>query len=87
MQANPAQAHVLIVDDEPVILQILSAVFEDEPYRLSTVSTGADALALLAAGAVDVLLTDKNLPDHNGIDLLAAAKERDRPQGPRTWRV
>lgn len=77
MQADPAQAHVLIVDDEPVILQILSAVFEDEPYRLSTASTGAAALALLSEQAVDVMLTDKNLPDHNGIDLLAAAKEQD----------
>lgn len=77
MPADPARAHVLIVDDEPVILQILSAVFEDEPYRVTTVSNGADALALMAEQTIDVLLTDKNLPDHNGMDLLAAAKQHD----------
>ena len=77
MPTDPARAHVLIVDDEPVILQILSAVFEDEPFRVTTASNGADALVLLAEQTIDVLLTDKNLPDHNGMDLLAAAKQRD----------
>jgi C4-dicarboxylate-specific signal transduction histidine kinase len=69
--------HLLIVDDEPVILQILRAVFEDDPYRLSTVGTGSDALRVLADEGCDVLITDKNLPDCSGMDLLKAAKERD----------
>jgi len=73
---QPAR-HLLIVDDEPVILQILRAVFEDDPYRLTTVGTGADALRVLADEGCDVLITDKNLPDHSGLHLLQAAKERD----------
>jgi C4-dicarboxylate-specific signal transduction histidine kinase len=72
---RPAR-HVLIVDDEPVILQILQAVFEDEPYRLTCVGTGADALRILDEQGCDVLLTDKNLPDVSGIELLRAARER-----------
>ena len=79
MDENPATPtpHLLVVDDEPVILQILRAVFEDEPYRLSTATTGSDALQLLADEGCDVLITDKNLPDRSGIELLQAAKEAD----------
>jgi C4-dicarboxylate-specific signal transduction histidine kinase len=72
------QKHLLVVDDEPVILQILKAVFEDEPYRTTFVATGREALRIIAEDHVDLLLTDKNLPDVGGMDLLRAAKERDR---------
>lgn len=71
------QTHLLIVDDEPVILQILQAVFEEEPYALTLCSNGTDALAVIERRTVNVLLTDKNLPDVNGIELLKAAKARD----------
>lgn len=70
-------AHLLIVDDEPVILQILRAVFEDEPYRVTTVSSGNDARQVLDEQGCDILITDKNLPDLGGLELLRLAKERD----------
>lgn len=69
--------HLLVVDDEPVILQVLSAVFEGEPYRVSLASNGTDALRVLAEDHVDVLLTDKNLPDVGGLELLRAAKRKE----------
>lgn len=69
--------HLLVVDDEPVILQILSAVFEEEPYRVTLCGTGRDALRVLEDDPVDLLLTDKNLPDVSGLDLLRAAKQQD----------
>ena len=71
-------AHLLIVDDEPVILQILRAVFEDQPYRLTTVASGQDARAVIEEQGCDILITDKNLPDLGGLELLRIAKERDR---------
>ncbi|MBN1337094.1 MAG: response regulator [Deltaproteobacteria bacterium] len=67
--------HLVIVDDEPVILQILKAVFEDEPYRLTLAATGSEARDVFQEKGVDILLTDKNLPDMNGLDLLKVAKE------------
>ena len=69
-----ARKHLLIVDDEPVILQILEAVFEDEPMRLTCVTTGADAARVLDEQGCDLLITDKNLPDINGLELLKKAK-------------
>lgn len=69
--------HLLVVDDEPVILQILKAVFEEEPYRLTLLSSGREALRVVEEDHVDLLLTDKNLPDVGGMELLRAAKARD----------
>jgi C4-dicarboxylate-specific signal transduction histidine kinase len=68
---------LLVVDDEPVILQILKAVFEEEPYRLTLLSSGREALRVIAEDTVDLLLTDKNLPDVGGMELLRAAKQKD----------
>jgi signal transduction histidine kinase len=69
--------HLLVVDDEPVILQILKAVFEEEPWRLTLVGSGAEAKRILEGERVDLLLTDKNLPDVNGLELLRIAKGRE----------
>ncbi|MDP2306640.1 MAG: hybrid sensor histidine kinase/response regulator [Pseudomonadota bacterium] len=59
------------------MLQILKAVFEDEPYRLTLCSSGRDAMRVIAEDHVDLLLTDKNLPDIGGMELLRAAKQKD----------
>ncbi|MCB9778087.1 MAG: response regulator [Alphaproteobacteria bacterium] len=75
--ARGATAHLLVVDDEPVILQILRAVFEDQPYRLTTVGTGNDARRVIEEQGCDILVTDKNLPDVGGLVLLELAKQRD----------
>jgi C4-dicarboxylate-specific signal transduction histidine kinase len=74
MTAAQSKPRLVIVDDEPVILQILRAVFEDEPYRIYLAGTGNEALEIMRREGVDLLLTDKNLPDINGLDLLRAAR-------------
>jgi len=71
------QRHLLIVDDEPVIIQILRAVFEDEDLRLSCVTNGTDAMRVIDEQGCDLLLTDKNLPDMSGLELLRAVKDKD----------
>jgi C4-dicarboxylate-specific signal transduction histidine kinase len=69
--------HVLVVDDEPSILMVAGAVLADGPWRMSQASTYAAARAVLDAEVVDVLVTDKNLPDGNGLELLALLKAAD----------
>lgn len=71
MQDKP---RLIIVDDEPVILNLLSSVFEGEPYDVVACKDGREALAAMSDG-VDVLLTDKNLPDVGGLELLRHAKQ------------
>lgn len=66
---------LIIVDDEPVILRLLSQVFDGEGYEVVACPDGRTALDAIDVG-VDVLLTDKNLPDVGGLELLEHAKRR-----------
>ncbi len=70
-QSRPGR--LVLVDDEPVILELLATVFEDEPYEVVACPDGTTALAAMQQG-VDVLLTDKNLPDIGGLDLVQHAR-------------
>lgn len=69
-----AAGRLIIVDDEPVILNLLTSVFDDEPYTVISCKDGSTALSAMESGGVDVLLTDKNLPDIGGLELLQHAK-------------
>jgi C4-dicarboxylate-specific signal transduction histidine kinase len=66
------RGRLIIVDDEPVILELMVSLFGDS-HEVVACATGQQALAAMALG-VDVLLTDKNLPDIGGLDLLDHAR-------------
>lgn len=70
------QGRLVIVDDEPVILRLLTSMFADDPIEVVSCTNGTEALAAIEAG-LDVLLTDKNLPDVGGLELLERAKTLD----------
>jgi two-component system, NtrC family, nitrogen regulation response regulator NtrX len=73
-----AGEHILIVDDERAIQASLRGVLEDEGYRVTTVGTGADAVALLADETPDVVFLDIWMPGMDGLETLEALK-RARP--------
>ena len=62
--------HVLVVDDEPALRQILVAAVTKAGYSVDQASGVAEAAAKLAGGEVDVALCDIKMPDGNGIDLV-----------------
>ncbi len=66
---------LIVVDDEPVILNLLVSIFDDEPWEVTSCADGNAALQAMKEGGVDVLLTDKNLPDIGGLELLQHARE------------
>ena len=65
---------LLLVDDQPVILQMLARAAAADGYVVTTASTGDEAEALLRARRFDVLVTDKNLPGKNGLELALLAR-------------
>jgi C4-dicarboxylate-specific signal transduction histidine kinase len=69
----PGRGRLIIVDDEPVILELLASLFEGS-RDVAAFTSGAEARAFMDAEGLDVLLTDKNLPDVGGLELLAHAK-------------
>lgn len=62
--------HVLVIDDELAVRQILAAAVAKAGYSVDQAATAAEGAAKLARGDVDVALCDIKLPDGNGIDLV-----------------
>ncbi len=69
-------ARILLVDDEPDIQLIGQTTLElGADHEVLVADTGADALALAAAGHFDVVLLYFQLPDMHGPDVLRALRQ------------
>jgi two-component system nitrogen regulation response regulator NtrX len=66
---------ILIVDDEEGIRQVLRDCLEDEGYKVALAEDGFQALQVLAAEPVDLMVLDVWLPNMGGIDVLKKAKQ------------
>lgn len=66
--------HVLVIDDEAAIRQILSGLVSRAGYSVDTAQNAAEATAKLVRGDVDVALCDVRLPDGDGIELVRSFK-------------
>lgn len=62
--------HVLVIDDEPVVRQIMASAVAKGGYSVDQAAGAAEAASKLSRGDVDVALCDIKLPDGNGIDLV-----------------
>src|SRR2546423_11167248 len=61
---------VLIVEDEPNLTKVLTAMLKREGYEVLTAGDGMEALERLATSHVDVVLTDLKMPKLDGMELL-----------------
>jgi len=68
---------ILLVDDEPSIRQLLAYRLKREGFDVLLAENGREAIALLEAGGVDLLVSDIRMPDMNGVEVLRAAKRLD----------
>jgi DNA-binding response OmpR family regulator len=71
----PAQ-HILLVEDDPDLLSLLTEVLEDEGYRVSAASRRQEARSALRKGNIDLLIADSVLRGGNGDDVAKAAGRR-----------
>lgn len=75
---------VLFVDDEPPITRALSALFRRTgQYAVLTANSARDALELLGAHDIDVIVSDQRMPGMTGVELLREFATRS----PRTMRI
>lgn len=70
----PRVATVLVVEDDPVILQLLEVNFELEGYAVSSAKDGAEGLARARQERPDVIISDIMMPRRSGVELLADLK-------------
>lgn len=79
---NPNASHpaskngtLLLVDDDEDMLYVLHRLLRNETYQVLTAENGEQALDLLAANRIDVILTDQRMPGMLGTELLCRVKE------------
>jgi len=68
--------HILVVDDEHDILQMVSMCLEQDGYRVSSVMCAEEAYRFIEVHEYNVILTDVMMPGEDGIRLLAKIHER-----------
>ncbi len=66
-----AQDHILIVDDEEAIREVVSTLLEAQGYRCTFVSNGREAVEYLQNNSVELVLSDMIMPEMSGMQLLA----------------
>lgn len=66
--------HILIVDDEPGIAEIIGAYLEREGYEASWLSSGAAVMPWLATVQPDLILLDVMLPEVDGLSLCRSIR-------------
>ena len=74
MNPNPLK-RVLVVDDEPMIVSLLSTILREKGWDVTGAHSGTEGIDQLDRARYDVILTDLVMPGDTGIDLLRAAKE------------
>jgi DNA-binding NtrC family response regulator len=69
-------ARILLVDDEPSILSVLSTLLKAEGYDVSPMNNPSKAAELMTAETFDLMITDIRMSPINGMDLLKLAHEQ-----------
>ena len=67
---------LLVVDDEPTILNSLFRELTESGFEVATAASGEEALARIEHGFFDLVVTDLSMPGLDGLQVLKAAKQR-----------
>src|SRR5918995_6124838 len=67
--------HVLVVDDEPPIVEIVRDYLADAGYRVTTAGSGEEALRHVRSITPDLVVLDLGLPDTDGLDVARALRQ------------
>jgi two-component system chemotaxis response regulator CheY len=66
---------ILVVDDSATIRETLNVTLSDAGYMVSMAKDGADALTMVAADEFDLLMTDLNMPNMDGLQFISAVRK------------
>jgi CheY-like chemotaxis protein len=74
-----APAKVLIIDDDPVLLDLMTSAFRAAGYQTRAAENGRKGLELLDGYGPDLVITDIVMPEMEGIGAIMAIKRKPRP--------
>jgi len=67
---------VIVADDDPLIITVLSEIFSGIGYIVRTASDGFAAITSIREGVPDILISDLNMPRMSGFELLSIVRRR-----------
>lgn len=74
---NNRSEHILIVDDEQDFCWILGKILQEERYKVSSASSGEEAIDKVKKGNVDLIILDVMLPGIDGIETYQRIRKMD----------
>src|SRR6266850_1190965 len=77
-EAPRPQPRILVVDDEPHVVQIFQDLLAQRGYEVVSSTNGDDAILKVTQESFDLVLTDINLPGVDGLEVVRAAKAADK---------
>ena len=78
VDAEGTRPRILVVDDEPAIVETLRLVLEEAGYAVSAARTAGECLEAIARDPCDLVLLDLMLPDRSGLETLEDIRRIDR---------
>lgn len=68
---------ILVVDDSPIIRKVINFSLSLKGYEIIQVSDGMQALEQLSCDNIDLIITDLNMPNINGYELISTIRENE----------
>ncbi|MFK7765525.1 MAG: PAS-domain containing protein [Roseobacter sp.] len=68
-------AAILVLDDDPSVVEVLTEILEDGGYQVDTAGAGSDALGLCKARDYSCILSDIRMPDMDGTEFFVALRD------------
>jgi CheY-like chemotaxis protein/anti-sigma regulatory factor (Ser/Thr protein kinase) len=72
-------SRILVVDDDPLVLNLITQILSNEGHATLTASSAEKALAILRPGTVDLLITDFRMPGIDGMQFLEILRSSPAP--------
>ena len=87
MEATPKPVHVLAIDDDPLVRQMIADYLTDNDIEVTVVGSGREIAEVMARHTIDLLLLDLKLPGEDGMQIArnlraeSDARRTMRPYG------
>ena len=78
MVATEEKRTVLVVDDSELIRAMLTGILRDAGYEIAEAGNGKEALQQISRQTPNMLITDLNMPEMNGIELIKEVRKDSR---------
>jgi signal transduction histidine kinase/CheY-like chemotaxis protein len=80
---RPARLKILLVDDNPAVLELNQILLDRDGHKVTVAGSGAEGLRVLAKRQFDVVFLDEEMPGMSGVEVAKRIRAREAPGGER----